>query len=134
MNRRTSLALATAVVSGALVALQQRVNGELAVSLDDPVLAAVVSFGTGLALVLAVVLSPLSLLAAPAQAWLPGARAAKSRSWAGSPRRVTRNRQGWLFPADGAQRAASSSAARASSPISCARSNPRGLHRSASSG
>jgi len=54
VNRRTSLALATAVASGALVALQQRVNGELAVSLDDPVLAAVVSFGTGLTLVLAV--------------------------------------------------------------------------------
>jgi hypothetical protein len=51
-----------------------------------------------------------------------------------APRRVTRNRQGWLFPADGAQRAASSSAVRASSPISCARSKPRGLHRSASSG
>ena len=47
---------------------------------------------------------------------------------------TTRNRQGWLFCADGAQRAASSSATRASPPISYARSNPRGLHRSASSG
>jgi len=54
VNRGTSLALGAAVASGALVALQQRVNGELAVSLDDAVLAAVVSFGTGLALVLAV--------------------------------------------------------------------------------
>lgn len=52
---RTPLALAAAVLSGALVALQQRVNGDLAVSLDDPVLAAVVSFGTGLALVAVVV-------------------------------------------------------------------------------
>jgi transporter family-2 protein len=46
--------LVAAVASGALVALQQRVNGELAVSLDDALLAAVVSFGAGLLLVLAV--------------------------------------------------------------------------------
>lgn len=52
---RTPLALAAAVLSGALVALQQQVNGDLAVSLDDPVLAAVVSFGTGLVLVAFVV-------------------------------------------------------------------------------
>jgi DNA-binding MarR family transcriptional regulator len=38
-----------------------------------------------------------SALAVPAQAWLPGARAAKSRPWASSPRRVTRNRHGWLL-------------------------------------
>src|SRR5262249_20789832 len=48
------VALAVAVCSGALVALQQRVNGDLAVSLDDALLAAVVSFGTGLTLVLSV--------------------------------------------------------------------------------
>lgn len=54
MTGGSPLVLALAVGSGALVALQQRVNGNLAVSLDDPVLAAVVSFGTGLALVLAV--------------------------------------------------------------------------------
>ncbi len=55
MTSRSWLALAAAVVSGALVAFQQRVNGDLAHSLDDPVLAAVVSFVTGLALVAAVV-------------------------------------------------------------------------------
>jgi transporter family-2 protein len=54
VSQGSPLVLALAVVSGALVALQQRVNGELAVSLDDAVLAAVVSFGTGLLLVLAV--------------------------------------------------------------------------------
>jgi transporter family-2 protein len=43
--------LAAAVASGAMVALQQRVNGDLAVALHDAVLAAVVSFATGLALV-----------------------------------------------------------------------------------
>jgi len=75
-----------------------------------------------------------SALAAPAQAWLPGPRAAKSRPWASSPRRVTRNRHGWLFWDDGAQRAASSKAVSALSPSTCSRSNPRGLHRSASSG
>ena len=50
-------ALAAAVASGALVALQQRVNGELKTSLDDAVLTAVVSFGTCLVAVLVVVLS-----------------------------------------------------------------------------
>jgi transporter family-2 protein len=47
------VALAAAVASGAMVALQQRVNGDLSVSLDDAVLAAVVSFGTGLLMLLA---------------------------------------------------------------------------------
>jgi bacterial/archaeal transporter family-2 protein len=50
-------ALAVVVASGALVALQARVNGELGVRLDDALLAAVVSFGTGLAVVAAVVLA-----------------------------------------------------------------------------
>ncbi|HWG94075.1 MAG TPA: DMT family transporter [Mycobacteriales bacterium] len=54
-SRSTTLALGAAVVSGALVALQQRVNGELAVELQDALLAAVVSFGTGLVAVVAVV-------------------------------------------------------------------------------
>ena len=49
------LALVAAVLSGGLVALQQRVNGQLAVDLDDALLAAVVSFGTGLVAVVAVV-------------------------------------------------------------------------------
>ena len=54
---RTTLALAAAVASGALVAVQARVNAGLAEALDDPLLAAVVSFGTGLVVVLLVVLA-----------------------------------------------------------------------------
>ncbi len=52
MNPRhhTALPLAAAVLSGACVAGQQRINGDLGQSLDDPLLAAVVSFGTGLLL------------------------------------------------------------------------------------
>jgi transporter family-2 protein len=56
VNRDAPLAVTAAVASGALVAVQQRVNGDLAVSLDDAVLAAVVSFATGLVLVVALVL------------------------------------------------------------------------------
>ena len=51
------LALAAAVASGALVALQQRINGALNVALGDAVLAALVSFLTGLVAVVAVVAS-----------------------------------------------------------------------------
>ena len=47
----TGVPLVAAFVSGSLVALQQRINGDLGESLDDPVLAAVVSFGTGLVVV-----------------------------------------------------------------------------------
>ncbi|MCU1587171.1 MAG: family transporter [Frankiales bacterium] len=43
-----ALPLAAAVVSGAFVALQQRINGDLGHDLGDPLVAAVVSFGTGL--------------------------------------------------------------------------------------
>lgn len=46
MNRK--VALAAAVAAGGLVAVQQRLNGELGQDLHDPLLAAVVSFGTGL--------------------------------------------------------------------------------------
>ena len=53
---RTALALAAAVASGAMVALQQRVNGELKTELGDALLTALVSFGTGLVAVVAVVL------------------------------------------------------------------------------
>lgn len=56
-SRATQLALAAAFGCGALVALQQRVNGELRTALDDTLLAALVSFGTGLVAVVAVVLS-----------------------------------------------------------------------------
>jgi transporter family-2 protein len=54
---RTTLALGAAVGSGALVALQARINAGLAEELDDALLAALVSFLTGLALVLLVVVS-----------------------------------------------------------------------------
>lgn len=47
----TALPIAAAAVCGSLVAVQQEINGDLAQSLDDPILAAVVSFGTGLILV-----------------------------------------------------------------------------------
>ena len=57
MTDRTNLALGAAVASGALVALQARINAGLAEDLDDALLAALVSFLTGLVLVLAVVLS-----------------------------------------------------------------------------
>lgn len=56
-SSRTTLALAAAVLSGAVVAVQQRVNGELGVELEAPLLAALVSFGTGLLAVAVVVLS-----------------------------------------------------------------------------
>jgi hypothetical protein len=46
-TRTTTLALAAAVASGAVVALQQRVNGELKTELGDALLTALVSFGTG---------------------------------------------------------------------------------------
>lgn len=49
MNR-AALPLLGAVLSGALVAVQQRLNGELGTALHDPLLAAVVSFGGGLVL------------------------------------------------------------------------------------
>ena len=49
------VALALAVGSGTLVALQQRVNGGLKEALGDAVLAAVVSFGTGLVVLIVVV-------------------------------------------------------------------------------
>jgi transporter family-2 protein len=53
----TAVPLTAALVSGALVALQQRLNGDLGQSLDAPLLAAVVSFGSGLAVVAAVLLA-----------------------------------------------------------------------------
>jgi transporter family-2 protein len=56
-SRRTTLALTAAGLSGALVALQQRINGELGVDLQAPLLAALVSFATGLVAVVAVVLA-----------------------------------------------------------------------------
>ena len=54
---RTTLALTAAVLSGALVAVQQRINGQLGVDIQAPLTAALVSFGTGLVAVVAVVLA-----------------------------------------------------------------------------
>ena len=54
-RRATTVALVAAVLSGALVALQQRINGELKVELGDAGLTALISFGTGLLVVLVVV-------------------------------------------------------------------------------
>ena len=53
--RTATLPLAAAVASGALVALQQRINGDLKTELGDALLTALVSFGTGLVAVVAVV-------------------------------------------------------------------------------
>jgi transporter family-2 protein len=61
VSNRTTLALGVAVASGALVAVQQRVNGHLGRRLHDPLLAAVVSFGSGLIV--------LSLLVLRRSAW-----------------------------------------------------------------
>jgi transporter family-2 protein len=66
-TRATTVALAAAVASGALVALQQRINGQLKTELGDALLTALVSFGTGLVAVVAVVLAR------------PAARAAAAR-------------------------------------------------------
>lgn len=55
-------ALAVAVASGALVAVQQRLNGDLGHDLHDPLLAALVSFGTGLVLMSVLVLRRLAVL------------------------------------------------------------------------
>lgn len=54
-DRAATLPLAAAVASGALVALQQRVNGELKTALDDALLTALVGFGIGLVVLVAVV-------------------------------------------------------------------------------
>jgi transporter family-2 protein len=64
-----ALPLAAAVVSGAFVALQQRINGDLGHDLGDPLVAAVVSFGTGLAVMCALMLrrAPRQLLPRLAQ-------------------------------------------------------------------
>ena len=62
--RTANLALIAAVASGALVALQQRLNGELKTALGDALLTALVSFGTGLLAVVVVVLNRPSARAA----------------------------------------------------------------------
>lgn len=63
-TRRSALALTAAAASGGLVALQQRVNGELQTELGNALVTALVSFGTGLVVVVAVVLARPSARAA----------------------------------------------------------------------
>jgi transporter family-2 protein len=53
----TAVPLTAALVAGSLVALQQRINGDLGASLRSPLLAAVVSFGSGLLVVAGVLLA-----------------------------------------------------------------------------
>ncbi len=57
-----NLALLAAVVAGGFVALQQRLNGELGAALHDPLLAAVVSFVSGLLLMSVLVIRRLDVL------------------------------------------------------------------------
>lgn len=52
----TAVPLAAAVVSGAFVALQQRINGDLGHALGEPLVASVVSFGSGLVMMTALVM------------------------------------------------------------------------------
>lgn len=52
----TAVAVTAAVASGAMVALQARINADLGARLDDPLLAALVSFGSGLAVLSVLVL------------------------------------------------------------------------------
>ncbi|MGZ0211747.1 MAG: DMT family transporter [Actinomycetales bacterium] len=55
-SRRRALAgIVAAVLAGGLVATQSRVNGELAVELHDSTLAALISFGSGLVILAAIV-------------------------------------------------------------------------------
>ena len=43
------LAISLSVIAGALIAVQSRVNGELAIALQDGLFAALLSFGVGTA-------------------------------------------------------------------------------------
>lgn len=71
-RRRTALALAAAVVSGAVVALQQRVNGQLKLAVGDALVAALVSFSVGLLTVLVVLaFRPASLRRFPSVRTVP---------------------------------------------------------------
>ena len=66
-------AVSLAVASGALIAVQQRANGGLAERLGDPVLAATVSFGSGLLLMTTIVATRASSRRAlPVLRTLPG--------------------------------------------------------------
>jgi transporter family-2 protein len=52
---RRAAAVALAVLCGAALAVQSRINGELAVRLDDAIAAAVVSFGSGLIMLIVII-------------------------------------------------------------------------------
>ncbi len=70
--RSTTPALAAAVLAGALIAVQQRWNGELRTALGDALLAALVSFGSGLLVVaLVVAAAPRARAALPALRGVP---------------------------------------------------------------
>jgi transporter family-2 protein len=75
------IALALALLLGAGTALQSRVNGQLAVALDDPYTAAAISFGSGLVILLVVL-----------AVWKPG-RAGLSKVGSALRRRELR---GWM--------------------------------------
>lgn len=65
--RTIRIGLAITVVSGALVSVQQRINARLGTELGDVLVASLISFGTGLVVVLTVVaLRPASRRALPA--------------------------------------------------------------------
>jgi transporter family-2 protein len=65
----TAVPLAAALVSGSLVALQQRINGDLGTALHAPLLASVVSFASGLVVVAAVLLASPSSRARLPRVW-----------------------------------------------------------------
>ena len=51
------LAIVFALACGALTALQSRINGQLAHAIDDPYTAAAISFGSGLVILLVVLVA-----------------------------------------------------------------------------
>lgn len=71
-GRSAGLAVLAAGTGGALVSLQQRINGELGIAVGDALVAALVSFGVGLAAVAVVVLArPSSRRALPVVRRMP---------------------------------------------------------------
>lgn len=77
-----SVALGGAVSIGAMTAIQARINGVLGVRLDDGIVAGLVSFGVGLAILIVVTLL------------LPPARAGAARLWQGVRSRTIPN---WML-------------------------------------
>ncbi len=90
---RTGPAAGVAFVGGALFGLQTRVNGELAERAGSPLWAALVSFGSGLVVLLVVVAAVPRLRRAAARAtrdrlpwWTYLRRAGRRHAWSSSPR------------------------------------------------